>query len=414
MVMTRSRSKAEAQRKAQESNKKGSQVEETSKTVDSAEQYEAELRAARKRLTLFKRPVPTLKHFFIVLARFLTQMSLYLMNHSVTKFLVLPMVAAWVVATYVEGPHHEYLDRFNVIVELVTWWVGLGVLSSVGLGTGMHSGILFLFPHIFFVVQGAQECKSLSFDSWHHVWFRSFQTACQATTEVDSVTFWAIFQKVFLPCMLWGAGTAIGEIPPYAISRAAQLAGQRDAEFEDITEANSSFDILNRMKLWMIKFLQTHGFFGVFLMSAWPNMAFDLCGICCGHFLMPFWTFFGATLLGKAVVKANLQAIFFITIFTDAHLRQIEKFVGKITPERWELDEKVNEFLLDCRHRFHSAREQAQDEYGSGSSSAISQLGSGVMILFILFFAKSCIEQFAQQHAAEEDAEKVENRKKYR
>ena len=64
--MTRSRSKAEAQRKAQESNKKGSQVEETSKTVDSAEQYEAELRAARKRLTLFKRPVPTLKHFFIV------------------------------------------------------------------------------------------------------------------------------------------------------------------------------------------------------------------------------------------------------------------------------------------------------------------------------------------------------------
>ena len=28
------------------------------------------------------------------------------------------------------------------------WWVGLGILSSIGLGTGMHSGLLFLFPHM--------------------------------------------------------------------------------------------------------------------------------------------------------------------------------------------------------------------------------------------------------------------------
>lgn len=33
-------------------------------------------------------------------------------------------------------------------VKYVVWWVGLGVLSSIGLGTGMHSGLLFLFPHI--------------------------------------------------------------------------------------------------------------------------------------------------------------------------------------------------------------------------------------------------------------------------
>lgn len=30
----------------------------------------------------------------------------------------------------------------------VVWWVGLGILSSIGLGTGMHSGLLFLFPHM--------------------------------------------------------------------------------------------------------------------------------------------------------------------------------------------------------------------------------------------------------------------------
>lgn len=38
-----------------------------------------------------------------------------------------------------------------------------------------------------------------------------------------------------------------------------------------------------------------------------PNAAFDLCGLCCGAFKMPFWKFFGATLLGKAFVKVNMQ-----------------------------------------------------------------------------------------------------------
>ena len=45
------------------------------------------------------------------------------------------------------------------------------------------------------------------------------------------------------------------------------------------------------------------GFWGIFLLAAWPNALFDLCGICCGHFLMPFWEFFGATFCGKALVK---------------------------------------------------------------------------------------------------------------
>ena len=38
-----------------------------------------------------------------------------------------------------------------------------------------------------------------------------------------------------------------------------------------------------------------------------PNPLFDLAGITCGHFLVPFWTFFGATLIGKAVIKMSIQ-----------------------------------------------------------------------------------------------------------
>lgn len=37
-----------------------------------------------------------------------------------------------------------------------------------------------------------------------------------------------------IPAMLWGGGTAAGEIPPYAISRAAALSGQVDEELEEM------------------------------------------------------------------------------------------------------------------------------------------------------------------------------------
>lgn len=48
-----------------------------------------------------------------------------------------------------------------------------------------------------------------------------------------------------------------------------------------------------------------YDFIGILLMAAYPNALFDLCGICCGHFRMPFWKFFGATFLGKAVIKVR-------------------------------------------------------------------------------------------------------------
>lgn len=40
------------------------------------------------------------------------------------------------------------LFQIELIVLEVAWWILLGVLSSVGFGTGLHSGIMFLFPHI--------------------------------------------------------------------------------------------------------------------------------------------------------------------------------------------------------------------------------------------------------------------------
>ena len=44
--------------------------------------------------------------------------------------------------------------------------------------------------------------------------------------------------------------------------------------------------------------VQKAGFVGILLCASIPNPLFDLAGITCGHFLVPFTTFFGATLIG--------------------------------------------------------------------------------------------------------------------
>ena len=46
------------------------------------------------------------------------------------------------------GFAEPFVSEADAWVQYVVWWVGLGVLSSVGLGAGMHSGLLFLFPHM--------------------------------------------------------------------------------------------------------------------------------------------------------------------------------------------------------------------------------------------------------------------------
>ena len=81
--------------------------------------------------------------------------------------------------------------------------------------------------------------------------------------------------------------------------------------------------------------IETTGFWGILMLASWPNAAFDLCGICCGTFMMPFWTFFGATLIGKALIKAPTQAAFFVMLFSPASRRSFTAVVFQWAPRRF-------------------------------------------------------------------------------
>ena len=91
-------------------------------------------------------------------------------------------------------------------------------------------------------------------------------------------------------------------------------------ESQEKGESSSNLDLMTRGKLFMHDLVQRVGFFGILAAASIPNPLFDLAGITCGHFLVPFWTFFGATLIGKAVVKMHIQKVFIIFLFSKHHV----------------------------------------------------------------------------------------------
>lgn len=149
---------------------------------------------------------------------------------------------------------------------------------------------------------------------------------------------WDIYRKVMIIAFIWGAGTAFGELPPYFFARAgarvelfaysttASLAGQKDTEYSEFEQLQlkppATLTWSERCQLALFELLRKYRFFGILLCASVcgartkfshfqiPNPLFDLAGITCGHFLIPFSTFFGATFAGKALVKAGIQVHF--------------------------------------------------------------------------------------------------------
>jgi membrane protein YqaA with SNARE-associated domain len=63
---------------------------------------------------------------------------------------------------------------------------------------------------------------------------------------------------------------------------------------------------MDRMKLLISNSLQKYGFITVLLCASIPNPLFDLAGLLCGHYGIPFFTFLGAAIIGKAFIKVHI------------------------------------------------------------------------------------------------------------
>mmetsp|Transcript_33256 Transcript_33256/g.64787 ORF Transcript_33256/g.64787 Transcript_33256/m.64787 type:complete len:405 (-) Transcript_33256:261-1475(-) len=358
----------------------------------------------RAKLTITRRPLSVIGHFSVVAVESLKYYFFALLRSPLAMLFLVPVTAVYA-SSFFEGEHLEHIKVPVFYIEFFVWWVGLGVLSSIGLGTGMHSGFLFLFPHVIEVTLAAQACKHLNFESYSSIWWRRSPEAfqCIDSPTAEEATFWGIAAKAMVPAVLWGCGTAVGEIPPYAISLAARNARISNSQFDEMKEEiarekNSKSTLLHAkaaIENWMVDFLQRNGFMGVLLMAAWPNAFFDLCGICCGHFGMPFWKFFGATLIGKGFMKVPMQVFVIVTAFSDRFLKPVLHTVASITPEAWEIDEKLEGALEKYKSKFKNK------SIAPKGDSLLKKAWSTFLIFAIGYFIVSSMEQFAQQRSAE-------------
>ncbi|XP_043574066.1 vacuole membrane protein 1 isoform X2 [Chiloscyllium plagiosum] len=307
-------------------------------------------REERETIVLWRRPVITLQYFLLETVVNLKEWALRLWQRRQFVFVILLLFVVATIAYYVEGGHQQYVRFMEKKFLWCAYWVGLGILSSVGLGTGLHTFLLYL-----------------------------------------------------------GAGTAIGELPPYFMARAARLSGtETDEELEEILERDQNAeDLPNRAKLAVQHLVQKVGFFGILACASIPNPLFDLAGITCGHFLVPFWTFFGATLIGKAIVKMHIQKLFVIIMFSKHIVEQMVSLIGAIPSLGPSLQKPFREYLEAQKAKLHHKSGDAVE----ANENWLSWIFEKVVIVMVCYFILSIVNSMAQSYAKRIQSQKYTEEK---
>ncbi|KAL0973269.1 hypothetical protein UPYG_G00201250 [Umbra pygmaea] len=355
-------------------------------------------REMRLSLVLWKRPIVTLNYFFLEMLIILNNWTLKLWRRRRMVVVFLGLCSLFSLAYSTDGAHQMYVQYLEKRFLWCAYWIGLGILSSVGLGTGLHTFLLYLGPHIASVTLAAYECGSTDFPEPPY----PDQILCPDEGGVEgSISLWSIVSKVRLEACMWGAGTAIGELPPYFMARAARLSGadpddEDYQEFEEMLEqAESAQDFVTRAKLGVQNMVQKVGFFGILACASIPNPLFDLAGITCGHFLVPFWTFFGATLIGKAIVKMHIQKLFVIITFSKHIVEQMVTLIGSLPRVGPFLQKPFSEYLEAQRSKLHHHTAEGTP----ASESWLSWVFEKVVLVMVCYFIVSIINSMAQSYA---------------
>eukprot|EP01102_Stenamoeba_stenopodia_P023219 TRINITY_DN9925_c0_g1_i1.p1 TRINITY_DN9925_c0_g1~~TRINITY_DN9925_c0_g1_i1.p1 ORF type:complete len:409 (-),score=91.77 TRINITY_DN9925_c0_g1_i1:1078-2304(-) len=367
------------------------EIEETLKTQRDAQ------RKRRQQISLLKAPLLTMKYFTFVILGYAKRALDSCRKHQKMFYSSVLVALLSIIMYFTPGVHQQQVQATEAYVLFVLWWVTLGVLSSIGLGTGLHTFVLYLGPHIAKVTLTATECGSLNFATTGE---NSF--LCPPNSTPEEVSVWAVLRKVQVEAFLWGLGTAIGELPPYFVARAARLAGESLKDLEEINEIQESnpSSLGEKLKKIALGLLGRLGFFGILLFASVPNPLFDLAGITCGHFLVPFWTFFGATVIGKAIVKVHFQTIFIILVFSVEHLTALVDLVESSFPF---LKGRIKLFLENEKRKLHSAAGVAT----VSERSVFARIWDMVLLAMLSYFLMSIIDSSVQSYLAKRDEEEL-------
>ncbi|XP_011884002.1 PREDICTED: vacuole membrane protein 1-like isoform X1 [Vollenhovia emeryi] len=351
-------------------------------------------------LTLWQHPITTLRYFFSEVFINVLSLAKKTLLYKRTVCAMISILVLFLLAGRISGPQQETFKLWEAKIIWSLYWVGLGVLSSVGLGTGLHTFVLYLGPHIAAVTMAAYECGGLNFPEPPY----PDQIICP--TKIDplwTVGILNIMKKVRVEAMLWGAGTALGELPPYFMARAARISGKhsknenfdqedlKELEALEALENGENVSFVMRIKLSMKRFVEKAGFWGILACASIPNPLFDLAGLTCGHYLIPFWTFFGATLVGKAVIKMHIQQLAVIIAFNEELLDKFISLLAIVPFVGTKFQEPLKKYFIAQKQKLH-------DKSSMEGATTISWMFDKFVTLMVCYFLVTIVHALARNH----------------
>ncbi|KFD55930.1 hypothetical protein M513_03054 [Trichuris suis] len=370
----------------------------------------------RQGFVMHKKPFQTLRYSCCEVYCMLSESSKKLWHHRYVGALLLVLAFLFYFVCRLPGQHQQVITviihwlidsisrkciAYNLYPMLVlyslekklvwcAYWLVLGVLSSIGFGTGLHTFLLYLVtgPHIAAVTLAAFECGSLMFpeppypdecvlmesicyppkvlvnlriicpDAMldHNPAAMSNKSisvngasalAGTLASNLATVSIWNIMSKVRLESIMWGAARLSGQEPDDEEYREFK-------QFLEMTEqAQAKNDWLDAAKLSIERTIEKVGFLAILVCASIPNPLFDLAGITCGHFLVPFWKFFGSTLIGKAIIKTHIQKFFVIVAFSEQHFEKVLNWLKSVPKIGPRLEKPFRDFLNEQKIRLH-------------------------------------------------------------
>ncbi|CAF2473344.1 unnamed protein product [Rotaria sp. Silwood2] len=382
------------------------------------------LRHEAEKIVLWRHPIRTINYCILELIYLFHHNFKRLVSYRKTLFISIILSLFLIFMYNTEGSHQPSIERIENLFFWSLYWFGLGVASSVGLGTGLHTFLLYLGPFIAQVTLAAYECGSIKFPRPPY----PNEIVCPATTstttaniitndnetilndllETGPISFWKILWKVKLEAFFWGLGTAFGELPPYFMARAARLGTNDSNDDEELIEFEAlvlnaelhnsrNLTLFERSRYLIYRLIKRIGFLGILLCASIPNPLFDLAGITCGYFLISFWTFFLATIIGKALIKMSIQTVFIIFLFSEHHVERIIRWMKHIPYYGKLLQTPFKDWLLEQKGKMH--RKPGENLTGHVTKiSTLTRIFNIFVAGMIMYFIASIINSLAQRY----------------
>ncbi|CAO3626473.1 unnamed protein product [Cunninghamella blakesleeana] len=372
------------------------------------EQFEEE----HKSISIWSSPLIVISYFIMYAYYEIRNVVFYFYRHGWHTFaLINSIIITWIVCQ-IDGPHQEYVTLIMRQFKWYGYWIILGIASSIGLGSGLHTFLLFLGPYIAEVTIAAYDCNGTSALTRNMLTNR-LECLTPSISQDNIVSLWSIYSNIIGETFFWGIGTALGELPPYFMARAVALSGGKVEELQKFEAGLKNHDH-GSLKDFITYFLYTGikrlGFFGILLFASIPNPLFDLAGITCGNFLVPFSTFFGATFVGKACIKASIQAFIVILAFSRNTLSTLLSALETSAPYIHNI---ISQTINDQIHKFG----KHHDQEGSDQVNFFGIAWNTFISLMIGYFIITTIESVGlsfmkQQHEDEINNLKIKNKER--